>query len=122
VEQVRELDRLPPAVIAGPIDLGPSILAFTRHSVVAAPYHRNNDGNLAAWRLLTAPAEEGPEIVEAAGATLVAVCPHLGEIGYLLDLAPEGLLAALLADRAPAWLEEIDLGTADLRVYRVANQ
>ena len=122
IEQVRELDRLPPAVIAGPIDLGPSILAFTGHSVLAAPYHRNNDGNLAAWRILTAFPEQGPEIFDDAGATLVAVCPHLGEIGYLVDLAPEGLLAALLADRAPAWLEEVDLGTADLRVYRVTDE
>ncbi|MDE2471426.1 MAG: hypothetical protein KGL35_22530 [Bradyrhizobium sp.] len=30
-----------------PIDLGPAILAQTNHEVFAAPYHHNNDGNLA---------------------------------------------------------------------------
>ncbi len=37
-----------------PIDLGPGILAATDHSVFAAPYHRNNDGNRAMLSLMLA--------------------------------------------------------------------
>jgi hypothetical protein len=43
---------LTPGPVLAPIDLGPRILLETAHSVVAAPYHRNNRGNramFAAW-------------------------------------------------------------------------
>ena len=35
-----ELGALPPGLVMAPLDLGPAILAHTRHSIVAAPYHR----------------------------------------------------------------------------------
>ena len=40
-----DLARLPPGLVAGPIDAGSHILALTPHAVLAAPYHRDNHGN-----------------------------------------------------------------------------
>jgi hypothetical protein len=55
-----ELLHLAPGLVAAPIDLGPRILLETRHSVLAAPYHRNNAGNRAAHALFAAdPAAAG---------------------------------------------------------------
>src|SRR5262249_11501685 len=36
----RAVATLPPGLVFGPLELGPSLLAFTSHSVVAAGYHR----------------------------------------------------------------------------------
>jgi uncharacterized membrane protein YeaQ/YmgE (transglycosylase-associated protein family) len=44
------LQALPPGMVLAPIDLGPRILADSRHRVLAAPYHRNAAGNLPALR------------------------------------------------------------------------
>ena len=46
VSGVTPLAALPRGRVMAPIDLGPAILAATDHAVFAAPYHRNNDGNL----------------------------------------------------------------------------
>jgi hypothetical protein len=118
IEQVEHLDQIPPAVIAAPIDLGASILAFTDHSVLAAPYHRNNDGNLAAWNLFLADPAQARDRLAETNASLLVVCPDLNEVDNLLDLAPEGFLASLINGPTPTWLTEIDIGTTDLRVYR----
>ncbi|WP_375403227.1 hypothetical protein [uncultured Sphingomonas sp.] len=50
------LARLAPGRVLAPIDLGPRILLETRHSVVAAPYHRNNAGNRALFMARNDPA------------------------------------------------------------------
>ncbi|TKD53176.1 hypothetical protein [Sphingomonas baiyangensis] len=49
---IATLAALPPGLVLAPIDLGPAILAETPHRVLAAPYHRNEVGNLAALRAL----------------------------------------------------------------------
>lgn len=46
---IAALAGLPPGTVMAPIDAGARILAGTRHRVVAAPYHRNNAGNRAAY-------------------------------------------------------------------------
>ena len=43
------LDALPAGVVIAPIDAGAYILAGTRQRVIAAPYHRNGEGNRAAY-------------------------------------------------------------------------
>lgn len=43
------LNRLPAGIVLAPIDAGAYLLAGTRQSVVAAPYHRNEGGNLATY-------------------------------------------------------------------------
>jgi hypothetical protein len=57
VSSVAPLAALPPGRVMAPIDLGPAILAATGHAVFAAPYHRNNDGNLATVNLMLSAAE-----------------------------------------------------------------
>ncbi|NNM74930.1 hypothetical protein [Enterovirga aerilata] len=46
-ETLRQLDAAPPGLVLAPVDLGPSLLLFTRHSVIAAPYHRQGEGIVA---------------------------------------------------------------------------
>ena len=43
-------------------------------------------------------------------ADYVIACRHSPETDMMLKYGPDGLLAKLLADQPPAWLEAIDLG------------
>ncbi|MFL9839526.1 hypothetical protein ABS767_01005 [Sphingomonas sp. ST-64] len=105
---------LPAGTVAAPIDLGAYALATGPHRVLAAPYHRNADGNLAVYRLMLMP-------VAAARAEAARL-----ELDYLADCgsawqelgtpSPGSLLAALRAGRAPAWLVPVAPGST---VYRV---
>src|SRR5262249_38653347 len=57
------LAKIPAGRMIAPIDLGPGILVATEHSVFAAPYHRNNDGNLAMIRSMMAAPDAAHRIL-----------------------------------------------------------
>ena len=46
---IATLGALPPGTVMAPVDAGAYLLAGTRQRVIAAPYHRNNAGNRAAY-------------------------------------------------------------------------
>ena len=56
-----DLAGLPPSRIMTPVDLGSHMLLFTPHAVVAAPYHRNQQGVRDAFRLLQRADRRGPD-------------------------------------------------------------
>lgn len=91
-------------------NIGPELVYRTRHSVVAAPYHRNAGGVLDTHRAMTSPDLEGSRrIVQARGVDLVALCPAEDQAffgGTSQD--GESLFHRLVADRPPRWLEPID--------------
>lgn len=94
------LDRLPPGLVAGPIDLGAWGLAATRHRFLAAPYHRNGAGNAAAFAILDGPAQAAAPLLARWRVDYIATCG-----------AP------------PAWLRAARaiLRHGDLSVYRIAG-
>lgn len=59
-----ELDKLSdvPQVIMAKIDDGPAILYYTKHSVVGAPYHRQQEGILSSYKVMTAQYSESEVI------------------------------------------------------------
>jgi hypothetical protein len=95
--------------VLGPIDLGPYILVYTPHAIVAAPYHRDNDGNRLFIETMLASPDKAQALAEASKAQVLAFCPFAREITLLYaKLAPDGLAAALLRGQPPAWLSRID--------------
>lgn len=72
--QVITLARLPRGRIAGPIDLGAWGAAATPHGYLAAPYHRNNAGNAAAFAILDGPRDRALATAQAWRVDYVAVC------------------------------------------------
>jgi hypothetical protein len=109
-----QLAALPPGTVAAPIDLSVAILAGTPHRVIAAPYHRNNAGNLAALALLGSPPVQARAIAERWSITYVLLCPK-GRAAA--SLAPESLEARLRAGDIPAWLRPIP--TRDALLFAV---
>jgi hypothetical protein len=117
---IRTLTALPKSLLMGPIDMGSDILAQTDHSVLAAPYHRNNHGNGEMVRAMLAKPDEARKIIADSGAAYLVFCPALMESHLYAAGEREGLAAMLLDGRAPDWLAPVAVPPeAHLRVYRI---
>jgi hypothetical protein len=93
-----------PGLVVAPIDMGARILLTTNHKVMAAPYHRNNSGNLAAYQIFLMPQGRAKQRALSLGANYLAICNRSAEVSTLSRESPRGLMADLQAKRIPKWL------------------
>lgn len=114
-----DLAGLPPERVMTPIDLGSHMLAWTPHSVVAAPYHRNQQGVLDAFRFFNGPIEEGRAILAARGVSLVVICPAMREIRGLVDHTADSFVTLYASGRLPNWLQDVSPLGGALTIYSV---
>ena len=107
---VRALAALPPGLVAGDIDLGPYIVALSPHRVVAAPYHRLEQGILANHAITHGTPEQALRLLEALGVDYLALCADRPDDKSPTreDAAPS-LGARLLDGDRFAFLRELDL-------------
>ncbi|WP_298954753.1 hypothetical protein [uncultured Methylobacterium sp.] len=111
---LRALDALPPGLVLTEIYLGPHLLLLTRHSVVAAPYHRATEGLRASLEALKDEASLR-RVVAAMAVDYIALCAPPG-----VPLDGASLAAHLMRDGAsPPWLERIPMQNDALAVWRV---
>jgi hypothetical protein len=115
----RDLAAMPPERIMTPIDLGSYILAFTPHSVVAAPYHRNQQGVRDAFEFFNGPIAAALQILEQRRVTLVVICPSLPELRGLPDAAADSFVRLYAKGQLPAWLVDVTPPGAALKTYAV---
>jgi hypothetical protein len=113
------LGALPTSVLMAPIDMGSDILADTRHSVLAAPYHRNNHGNRELVDAMMAAPDAARKIVVDSGASYVVFCPAMPELEIYAAASPNGLAASLLAGKSPEWLVPETIVGSPYRIYKV---
>lgn len=114
------LSTIPRGRVMAPIDLGPGILAVTEHSVFAAPYHRNNDGNLAMIGTMMAAPDAAHRLLKDRQADYVVLCRGSLELLELTDMAPDGLAARLGRGEVPDFLQPVPLEPGgNLAVWRV---
>jgi hypothetical protein len=117
-ESFADLAALPPERIMAPIDLGAHLLLETPHAVVAAPYHRNQEGVLDAFRFFNRSAEEARAIAAKRGLGLVVTCPAMPEMRGAGLTVPGTINNLLAADTPPDWLKDVSLG-GPLKIYAV---
>lgn len=115
-----ELAALPPERIMTPVDLGSHMLLYTPHSVVAAPYHRNQQGLLDAFHFFNGPIEAGRDILARRGIRLVVICPAMTELRGLVDYTPDSFVALLADNDLPEWLVDRTPPASPLKIYEVA--
>ncbi len=113
------LAELPVGLAFAPVDLGSHLLAETKLSVVAAPYHRDIRGNRAVLQGFLAPPDEAHRLIVAAAAHYVILCPGSVQTSVMTKAAPAGLAAALVAGRVPDWLTPVPLTPTPYRVFAV---
>ena len=98
------LSRASSGLVIAPIDMGARILLTTHHTTLAAPYHRNNRGNLAAYHMFLLPQAQAKLRASQLGATYVAICKRSAEVAILSRESPKGLMADIKEGRIPDWL------------------
>ncbi len=120
-DALARLAALPPGRLLTPLDLGAYALAATPHSVIAAPYHRNNQGNRAMYDFFMRQPAQSEAIARAWGVDYVAFCP--GDLDHMAKAAdqPESLAAQLGRGVIPAWLVPLDKGDGP-RLYRIGTR
>ncbi|MEO6216894.1 MAG: hypothetical protein ABIO86_12755 [Sphingomonas sp.] len=118
-EALAALGSLPPGRLLAPLDLGAYTIGMTRLTVVGAPYHRNNAGNLAVYRFFLGGPDEAAEIARKWSVSYVALCSDsFSELGS--DAAGKARMVALLHRGAtPAWLKPIATNAPGIALYRV---
>ena len=90
--------------------------------VTAIDPTQNQQGMLVVLHAGLAAPEKAEAILGNAGADYMVFCPGDGELKELANRAPEGLAAALLNDRPPAFLKEVTPAEAtNLKVYRLVR-
>jgi hypothetical protein len=116
------LAKLPPARIMNPIDLGSHILLFTPHAVVAAAYHRDQQGVRDTFSFFSGPISEARAIVAARGVSLVVICPAMPEMQGLANAAPDSFVKLYAQGEVPPWLQPLSPNTDVLKLYSVVPQ
>ena len=118
-----ELAAMPAENVLVISNLGAPALRYTHHRVLAGPYHRNVDGNLAALNAFIETPGRAGEIARKNDIGLLAFCPGNSETAFLAKRAPDGLLAGLLAGKIPEWMEVVPASRGrPLELYRVLPQ
>jgi hypothetical protein len=107
---LRQLDRLPPATMLTFVDIGPRLIAMTRHRAIAGPYHRNGAAILDVQHAFRARSPEvAHEVMRRRGATLLLLCPGTAESTIYMAQARHGFYAQLVGGKVPSWLESVAL-------------
>jgi hypothetical protein len=116
------LDRLAPTDILVPLDMGPDILVRTHQRVVATGHHRGSAAMHDVIAAFLAPAPQARAIMQARHATMVMICPAVSRSSVYAKVAPDGLMARLVANRPPEWLVPVDLAPGSgLQFWRVVR-
>jgi hypothetical protein len=120
IDAYESLNKIPAGLIAADVDLGPTLLAFTNHAVLAAPYHRISYGIVIANRILSSPPEQARKALAESRANYVVLCGSAKPTGLENAAPANGLWTKLVAGEVPAWLERVALSeTSPFTVYRV---
>lgn len=118
---IARIAALPPGTVVAPIDLGAYVLAASRHRVLAAPYHRNTQGNRAMYELFLSPPTQAEALARRWGVDYVAICPdsfdELGPTGS----DPHRLAGALRSGHIPAWLRPLSPAGTVPRVFTLTQ-
>lgn len=115
-----QLAALPATVVAASVDSGASILRFTAHRVLSAPYHRNQGGMLAELHIGLSSPQEAEAFLHGANVGIIAFCPTDIGTGNLIAMAPDGLYSALKNGNVPDYLEALPKDPASgFQLYRM---
>jgi hypothetical protein len=112
-----QLAALPRGVVAGnEMEWGPYVLAWTGHSVLAAPYHRIPAGIVVSHRIFNAPPEVARREIERAGVDYLFVCNAAAPSSANPEEWRSSLIGQISNGLLPTWLSRV--GDGPVAVYR----
>ncbi len=110
-ETIGKLNSLPKARLMLGLDVSPSMLLLTHHTVVATGHHRNQAAMKDVIQAFTLPPGDALPIFRQRKIEYLLICPGSFELYRYEKTAPGGLLASLRAGDSPDWLSrQTDIG------------
>ncbi|THK37339.1 hypothetical protein EHS39_13990 [Ensifer sp. MPMI2T] len=107
-----DLQKIEPTLVVDPSNMGASILRFTKHRALSAPYHRNPQGMLAELRIGLAGPDEAAGMLKALGQPVLAFCADDPQTETIAEREPRGLYGRLAAGEIPDFLEPLPVTSA----------
>lgn len=111
-----------PQTIFNFIHTGPEILYRTPHRVVGTPYHRNTQGLLDTFNVLSnTDLSESKAVLAARKVNFMLLCVNSVEEEMMLDYPGDTLMRRLTSSNPPPWLQKTPLPDgldASFRLYR----
>ena len=102
-----QIAAMPRATILSGLDIGPTLLVTSNHTVLATAHHRASAAMRDLIVAFLGPDQGARAIMARRGVTLVVICPTGSESRVYRKLAPDGFMAHLVKGNAPAWLESV---------------
>jgi hypothetical protein len=109
--ELETLNAIPPSILFTPLDLGPMVLVYSHHSVVATGHHRNPQGMLAVVNAFSNTPDKARDAVTGSGARYLVFCDDAQGGGWLSGAGRNHPIAD--------WLRPLTKFTGALRVYEV---
>ncbi len=122
-ENLAQLAGQPQGLVASSMPLGPMILYFTGHRVLAAPYHRGTDAMDQAISLWSAETENDAwRAAKELGVNYILVCDSQVAYGMRGRAGLGSFVDSLMTTNAPAWLLRLNPDDkGGLRLFRVTS-
>ncbi|WP_095012419.1 hypothetical protein [Tsuneonella mangrovi] len=118
----RVLDKLPRGEILSPLDIAPELLYRTRQTVIASGHHRGAKAMHVTIATFLATPDDAHGTLVQRGTRYVAICPDLNEPQLYREGSPHGLMADILADKAPKWMNPVRVrGDGSLEIWRIES-
>lgn len=120
---MKPLFAVPPGVVFTHVDLSPRLIALTRHSAIAGPYHRNGDAIVDVMHAFRGTEPQARAIVARHRADYLLICPNLSETTLYSTAAPRGFYVQLRDGRVPRWLTPVALPeNSPFKMWRVVRE
>lgn len=110
IDFASSLAKMPPKHILAPLDLAPSLLLLTSHTVIASAHHRNAAAMRDVIAAYTGTDREAYALIRDRRVDLVANLPLSEEMKIYRRHSPDGFAAQLTRGREPDWLEAASAG------------
>lgn len=117
---MRPVAQQPKGMVFTFIDLGPRLIAVTRHDALGGPYHRNGVAIADSMNAMRGSPEQARALILKHQSDYLLVCPHMNQATIFRAQAPRGFYAQLERGAQFPWLQPIDLGKdSPFKMWRV---
>jgi hypothetical protein len=104
------------------IDLGPRLIAVTKHSAIGGPYHRNGVAIADSMNAFRGSPEQARALILKHRSDYLLICPHMNQATIFRARAPRGFYSQLERGATFPWLQPVDLGKDNpLKMWRVVG-
>jgi hypothetical protein len=118
-QSISALDGLPPGLILAPIDIGAYTLLHTRHSIIAAGFHRAADGIVAGIDGFKGSEADMRRVIGKHRPDYLVLCTDWAKAEAV---EPPPFAKALAEGASEPWLDPVPLEAGGLMVWRVRTE